>query len=84
MSEKEYIEREAAKDYARHAYAKGLNVIEYLDEVPTANVRPVINAHAIQFYNDPYTGRMFTTCSNCDGKINKKDRFCKHCGADMR
>ena len=29
------------------------------------------------------TGRRFTTCSNCNGKIGPKDRYCKHCGAQM-
>ena len=36
------IYREDAKDYARHAMAKGLNVLEYLDEVPAADFRPVV------------------------------------------
>lgn len=36
------IYREDAKDYARHAIAKGLNVLEYLDEVPAADFRPVV------------------------------------------
>lgn len=39
----EYIEREVAKHYAKHAYAKGLNVLDYLDEVPAADVRPVVH-----------------------------------------
>lgn len=30
------IYREDAKDFVRHAYHKGLNPIEYLDEVPAA------------------------------------------------
>ena len=36
------IYREDAKDFVRHAYHKGLNPVEYLDEVPAADVRPVI------------------------------------------
>lgn len=36
------IYREDAKDYARHAMAKGLNVLEYLGEVPAADFRPVV------------------------------------------
>ena len=36
------IYREDAKDFVRHAYHKGLNPIDYLDEVPAADVRPVV------------------------------------------
>lgn len=36
------IYREGAKDYARHAMANGLNVLEYLDEVPAADFRPAV------------------------------------------
>ena len=32
------IYREDAKDFVRHAYNKGLNPIEYLDDVPAADV----------------------------------------------
>lgn len=39
------IYREDAKDFVRHAYNKGLNPMEYLDEVPTADVRPVNNRY---------------------------------------
>lgn len=44
------IYREDAKDFVRHAYNKGLNPVKYLDEVPAADVRPVVhgewkNAH---------------------------------------
>lgn len=35
------IYREDAKDFVRHAWAKGLDVIEYLDEVPAVDVVPV-------------------------------------------
>lgn len=43
--------------------------------------RPV--AVPVKFFNDPYTGKRFTTCSRCDGKISPKDNYCKHCGAEM-
>lgn len=36
------IYREDAKDFVRHAYHKGLNPVEYLDEVPTADVVEVV------------------------------------------
>lgn len=43
------IYREDAKDYARHAMAKGLNVLEYLDEVPAADFRPVVLCEDCQY-----------------------------------
>lgn len=45
------------------------------------NVRPVINARKIKFYNNPWTDRKFTTCAACHGKVGPHDKFCKHCGA---
>lgn len=39
------IYREDAKDFVRHAYHKGLNPIDYIDEVPAADVRPVNNRY---------------------------------------
>ena len=44
---------------------------------------PEVHGRPLKVYCDPYTGRMFTTCSVCDGKIGKTDTFCKHCGARM-
>lgn len=35
------IYREDAKDFVRHAYYKGLNPVEYIDEVPAADVIPL-------------------------------------------
>jgi len=45
------IYREDAKDYARHAIAKGLNVLEYLDEVPAADSRPVVTCAGCKYNN---------------------------------
>lgn len=59
------------------------SVFAEIDEQPTVDVKPVIYAKAIKFYDDSYTGRMFTTCSACDGKISSRDAFCKHCGATI-
>lgn len=46
-------------------------------------VREEIYARPVKFYNDPFSGRMFTTCSHCDGRIGPKDAYCKHCGANL-
>lgn len=42
-----------------------------------------LKAVAVKFFNDPYTGKLFTACSCCHGKISPKDNYCKHCGARM-
>lgn len=79
------IYREDAKDYARHAFAKGLNVLEYLEEVPAANFRPVVRG---RWEVDGHHIR----CSICGEYMCIKDRegaeiprkYCPNCGADMR
>lgn len=83
MAEKEYIEREAALS----AQNKSMNLNEMrerLKRIPAADVRPVVHARPVKIFNDPWTGKMFTTCSACGGKIGPKDNFCKHCAADLK
>lgn len=76
------IYREDAKDYARHAMAKGLNVLEYLDEVPTADFQPVVRGKWV------YDHWCEFKCSNC-GAWSKsepyrgRENFCPNCGACM-
>lgn len=53
------------------------------EELDEGNFKTVVRARAVKIFDDPITGRMFTTCSACDGKISPKDRFCKHCGATI-
>ncbi len=75
------IYREDAKDYARHAMAKGLNVLEYLDEVPAADFQPVVRG---KWEN---TGSDVWKCSACGYGImpwNAGVNYCPNCGADMR
>lgn len=69
---------------ARDVKFSMLDIDSNLRNIPTEDVRPVITAKPVQFYNDPWTGRRFTTCSACSGKISKRDKFCKHCGAEMK
>lgn len=38
MSTNDYILRSDAKEYAHHAYVKGLNLMEYINEIPAADV----------------------------------------------
>lgn len=87
----EYIEREKAIANSREYNLGGSydNLehavpVDAIRAIPAADVRPVVYAIPVRFYNDPWTGRKFTTCSACDGKISMSDKFCKHCGAVIR
>lgn len=79
------IYREDAKDFVRHAYHKGLNPVEYLDEVPVADVRPVVRGKW-------EVGGMFDDIGRCScchymfpsDTAMTEFRFCPNCGADMR
>ena len=81
-----YLEREAVLKIVNRRVdlnAKTKPMFQELISLPAADVAPVVHARPVLFYDDPFTGRRFTTCSNCDGKIWKRDRYCKHCGAKM-
>lgn len=58
-------------------------VDEILEEQPTADVQKIKHGKAIQIFNDVINGKTITTCSCCNGKISKSDKYCKHCGAKM-
>lgn len=51
------------------------------EKIGAGEYKPVKYAKAVKIYNDPYTEKLFTTCSACSGKISANDKFCKHCGA---
>lgn len=52
---------------------------EIHDSFCSNNRKPV--AKQLKIYDNPYTGKLMTTCSRCNGKVGPKDVFCKHCGA---
>lgn len=76
------IYREDAKDFVRHAYNKGLNPIEYLDEVPAADVRTVVRGK--------WKKRRFSElafgyeCAVCHTTWDAPTNFCPNCGAEMK
>lgn len=86
----EYIEREAAITKIREegVYGSGYSnhereddVVDMIESIPVADVRPERYARKIKFYNEPWSGKKFTTCTVCGGKVGPRDEFCKHCGA---
>ena len=75
MSDKEYIEREAARKFLAQDYAYA--AAELLKYVPAADVVEVRRGEWIDNHNGTFT------CTVCGGKCSKMD-WCGRCGADMR
>ena len=82
----EYIEREAAIESAKHAWAKGLEPSQYIEIIPSADVAPV--RHGKWELSKNYVG--YCSCSLCsDFYVEPEwvDRlhwmFCPSCGARM-
>jgi len=81
----EYIEREAAINAVFGAMADGRAVFPALNNLPAADVRPVVKAQWV------YTDMSRLVCSNCGNPVAfalKKDGwhhgdFCPNCGARM-
>ena len=85
---KDYIERETALAYVKKAWSKGLNVVEELEEVPAADVMPVVRGTWLDehVYKQTMSGKTydgFTYCSNCkyDFSFGYRSNFCPNCGS---
>ncbi len=99
---KEYIERETAyplakkicdaidsKDFQRLNF--GMRILDWIDDLPAADVRPVVRGKWID-RDDDYYGWNMWACSACgeefvltEGTPDMNDyHFCPNCGADMR
>lgn len=80
----EYIEREAAIEAAKHAWAKGLEPSQYIEALPAADVAPVVHTRWAHLGGDewccPVCGFVITTEGSWD-KPTKK--YCEDCGAKM-
>ena len=83
----EYIERSAAIEAAKHAWAKGLEPSQYIEALPAADVAPVVHGR----WEMRPTGMATDTgpeykayCTVCN-EPNKQYQppFCPHCGAKM-
>lgn len=81
------IYREDAKDFVRHAYHKGLNPVEYLDEIPAADVVEVRHAYWRDIQPPDQDNNVQCWCSACgagelhaDGMIVP---YCWKCGSKM-
>ena len=50
---------------------------EYLHELPTADVAPVVHGHKVD------DGGFYARCSQCDGVLPLCANYCPNCGAKM-
>ena len=92
----EYIERSAAIEAAKHAWAKGLEPSQYIEILPVADVAPVVHGRWICEW-DTDLGITTVICSRCkDARevrgcyvstggegMYDEDAYCPHCGAKM-
>ena len=82
----EYIEREAAIEAVKHAWAKGLEPSQYIEIIPAADVAPVRYGRWIDKGG-------YAVCTECGGRsgiqydgvepIPLMTQFCPNCGAKM-
>lgn len=77
-----YIERSAAIEAAKHAWAKGLEPSQYIEALPAADVAPVVRCGYCKHIRpevDAYTGETVGYwCAELDiGSIDVDD-FCSH------
>lgn len=79
----EYIERNAAIEAAKHAWAKGLEPSQYIEALPAADVAPVVHARWISFLDgDHITPERYYRCSRCGRVESRRQPYC-YCGAKM-
>ena len=81
----EYIDRQAAIEAAKHAWAKGLEPTQYIEMIPAADVAPVVHGR----WKHTHTGNnYFSECLKCtycgfeDIELYDCD-YCPSCGAKM-
>ena len=87
----ECIDRQAAIEAAKHAWAKGLEPTQYIEMIPAADVAPVVHGRwEIKLLNDYQ--KYSVTCSIC-GWVGTENydsydvpsdfNYCPNCGAKM-
>ena len=77
---KEYIGREEVILAVRHAWAKGLEPTQYIEQIPAADVAPVVHGRWIATHDE------FCSCSVCKYPVYVawgQTKYCPNCGAKM-
>lgn len=77
----EYIERGAALREAKYAAVRGLDPVAFVEDVPVADVAPVVHGQWIPFHSDVAGDIQY--CSACEIGFGAKMDYCPHCGAKM-
>lgn len=89
---KEYIDREKVILAVRHAWAKGLEPMQYIEQIPAADVAPVVYGRWIgidsSFWKPTHRGdipvfRKTYRCSECRRRTAIAENYCPNCGAYM-
>lgn len=84
----EYIERSAAVEAAKHAWAKGLEPSQYIEDLPAADVVPVVHARWI-YVEETLATSSGWCCSACrrprwlSPDVPEVFKYCPNCGAKM-
>lgn len=78
----EYIEREAAIEAAKHAWAKNLEPSQYIEAIPAADVAPVRHGCTVPA-EQPKKVLLDRKCGICDSLMLSTDVYCPNCGARM-
>lgn len=77
----EYIERSAAIEAAKHAWAKGLEPSQYIEALPAADVAPVVHGRWI---DNGIPDSILSGCSVCGFTCGASSfLYCPNCGAMM-
>lgn len=86
----EYIERSAAIEAAKHAWAKGLEPSQYIEALPATDVAPVVHGRWIHSrYEDCSEQFEIVKCSQCNHEAYAMalyvhgGNYCPNCGAKM-
>lgn len=87
----EYIERSAAIEVSKHAWAKDLEPSQYIENLPTADVAPVVHGEWLRS-DDDWNSLTTIQCSICgeewcfetDDDVSLLNyKYCPNCGAKM-
>ena len=89
MAEKEYIEREALIEEAKHnkavcqAIADIVDVKDIINNTPVADVAPIRHGHWVKEKPDVLIHWHCSVCKNCYYLEEPNANYCPNCGAKM-
>lgn len=89
----DYISREAALScfhdwidrYGHEHSADEMTEYQMIEDLPVADVRPVVRGHWIEHISDLFQADSTIECDQCHAEqpTGIDDNFCPNCGADM-